>query len=121
MALIIPDDMVETVIVAGTGVGAALIGGIVWLASLGGRISHLEVKMRELEETYIQEQRDLVAQMKGVRDDIVHVASGLASAREEALRHFADNGDLQRVEDKLDKLLERPIPARATQTRRRPN
>jgi hypothetical protein len=86
-----------------TAIGA-VVAGIVWIAGLGSRVTSLEARVQEVENTFLQEQREIVAEIKEARDAVVAVGHQLSSSREEALRYFAGNEDLRRLEDKLDAL-----------------
>lgn len=108
MPLIIEDDMIGNIIVAVATIGASVVASIVWVGTLGHRLGRLEEKMKEFEGNYVEQNKALVASMEKIRDDIHAGAISFANAREEALRQFADNDDLHRLEEKVDTLLERP-------------
>lgn len=80
------------------------MGGIAWIAGLGSRVTSLERRVVEVEKSFIEEQSSLVDEIKEARNAIVTVGQQLAASREEALKYFAGNTDLKRLEDKLDAL-----------------
>lgn len=111
-------DWWQALLGAAVAIGGALIAAAIWIVQLGSRITSLEAKVADVEHTVLDEQRDLVNEIKAIRDDIVDVSKQLASSREEALRYFAGNVDVQRLEDKMDQL--RGAISHQTAPRRRP-
>jgi len=74
--------------------------------------------MKAMETEVLDVHQTLLAEVRAARDDIVRVGRELASSREEALRYFAGNGELQHLEDKVDEL--RGVIAHPKTIRRRP-
>lgn len=113
------DDSWAQAAVGGLATVAGMVaGGVLWIVKLGSRVAMLETRMKTMETGVLEEQHALLAELREARDDIVRVGRELASSREEALRYFAGNGDLQRLEDKLDEL--RGVVAHQQAIRRRP-
>ena len=98
-------DWVGKAVLATAGaLASALVASAFWLMRLGNRVTALETRMTLREEQRALEHAATLAAIGRVEKAATSASHAIATAREDALRFFAEDSDLKRVEVKVDAL-----------------
>lgn len=97
-----PEWVTRIAMAAAGAAGGTLTTGGVLIHKMANRTTALEARMTAAENAQKATQAEMASGLREIRREVANTSTAIAQAREDALKFFAADGDLKRLEDKLD-------------------